>query len=1170
MKTNRKISVLLAGLAGGYMQKSEIESNDPPPPKIPMTNPQTRQKHGAQGSPGNGRSAAILAVLACLMAGRATAGTLTVSSGPISNPPNLSAEGDLDWAHWGSFNNTDYDHKAGVTPQIGNFTLIGGAGIGQYSGAAASCSWVDGTVDQMVAGLATGVYAYPLGAGYQWTIPASTTPRVLHLYVSTSATSGELDFTLSDGSAPSVTNIVAGGAAARLTVTFAANSASQTLTVNYVMASPGQSGGNVALMAASLSSAASLPLSVPQPQLSGGSALKAGSTFTVLANPLGVDINGATAFAYQWQVSYNGGSYVDIAGGTNDLLNATAGSAGNYNYQVVVTNSVLGGAAVTSAPVALAVTTPTSTLGASGAVLPAAAPPAFTPLDIDLTSEGIIDWGHWGYFNLTDYDYKNGTIGNFTQIGAGAFGPFVSSVSFSWTDATTADNPVTATTSGVGLPVDNGFELDIPAATTNRLVYVYVGLNNAYLNFTASLSDNSGPLFTDNPATTMGTLRYSILFGAATTGQTLKVRLTETARVADGGSISLLSASLQPVPPLSVSALVVNPGTSVLVNQPVVVSVAPLQPQGAPPFTYQWQRNTGSGFTNIPNATGTSVSFLAAGTVGSESFQVIITNSQGSITSAPVVLTQTAPTGLLRLLDREIWSVANLTQEGGLDWSHWGASGTSAAFDQKATGGSLIGNYTELGTQTIYTFGNTLGSFTWTDGTPTAVSTNTSGVYVNNTDQGFSLNIAAAQTNRMLHVYVGSYQANTHIQASLSDNSAIPVIDETLPFGGTAKYNLEFAAGSPGQTLTFQIWNTTATPGYDGNVTLMAAALEGIPALAVGTSTIAPTNIVAVGSTVQLQVQGANGLQPLHYQWLVNTGNGYAAIPNSDTANFFRPASTVGSESYEVVVSDTSGSVTSAPITLTVTRATSTLSGSSASVDLSGAQIIAQIIDLTAEGLIDWAQWGNGGVISGYEQKYPLANQISNFSIIGTGPLNPYGGNGVHCTWTDGTPDATGDTQQGIYINSAPNGFELTSEAASYERVLNVYCALWEATMHVEATMSDNSAPIFVDESFSNSATAAARCYSFRYSSPTPGSYLIVKWWDAAGGNVTINAATLTYGPNNLQVKPVSGGQVQVTWPLGTLLEAPAVTGPWTTNNATSPYTFTPTGTQKYFRAIIN
>jgi hypothetical protein len=78
-----------------------------------------------------------------------------------------------------------------------------------------------------------------------------------------------------------------------------------------------------------------------------------------------------------------------------------------------------------------------------------------------------------------------------------------------------------------------------------------------------------------------------------------------------------------------------------------------------------------------------------------------------------------------------------------------------------------------------------------------------------------------------------------------------------------------------------------------------------------------------------------------------------------------------------------------------------------------------------------------------------------------------------------------------------------------------------------------------------------------------------VRWWNAGGANITINAASLTYGNISLQAQPVAGGQLQVTWPVGTLLEAPTVTGPWSPNNEASPYTFTPTGSQKYFRAIV-
>jgi hypothetical protein len=43
-----------------------------------------------------------------------------------------------------------------------------------------------------------------------------------------------------------------------------------------------------------------------------------------------------------------------------------------------------------------------------------------------------------------------------------------------------------------------------------------------------------------------------------------------------------------------------------------------------------------------------------------------------------------------------------------------------------------------------------------------------------------------------------------------------------------------------------------------------------------------------------------------------------------------------------------------------------------------------------------------------------------------------------------------------------------------------------------------------------------------------------------------------------------SGPNLQLTWANGTLLEANAVTGPWTTNNATSPYLVAPVGTKFY------
>jgi len=48
-----------------------------------------------------------------------------------------------------------------------------------------------------------------------------------------------------------------------------------------------------------------------------------------------------------------------------------------------------------------------------------------------------------------------------------------------------------------------------------------------------------------------------------------------------------------------------------------------------------------------------------------------------------------------------------------------------------------------------------------------------------------------------------------------------------------------------------------------------------------------------------------------------------------------------------------------------------------------------------------------------------------------------------------------------------------------------------------------------------------------------------------------------------------SGANVMLTWPRGTLLEADQVTGPWSTNNATSPYTLAPAGSGKFYRVQV-
>ena len=68
--------------------------------------------------------------------------------------------------------------------------------------------------------------------------------------------------------------------------------------------------------------------------------------------------------------------------------------------------------------------------------------------------------------------------------------------------------------------------------------------------------------------------------------------------------------------------------------------------------------------------------------------------------------------------------------------------------------------------------------------------------------------------------------------------------------------------------------------------------------------------------------------------------------------------------------------------------------------------------------------------------------------------------------------------------------------------------------------------------------------------------------------NLYNSAFTTVAPPVTLTIQKI-GANVVLTWPLGTLLQAGQVTGPWTTNNAASPYTNTPAGGSKFYRVIV-
>jgi hypothetical protein len=515
----------------------------------------------------------------------------------------------------------------------------------------------------------------------------------------------------------------------------------------------------------------------------------------------------------------------------------------------------------------------------------------------------------------------------------------------------------------------------------------------------------------------------------------------------------------------------------------------------------------------------------------------------------------------------------DLTVEGQLDWAYWGYV-LPTDFDQKEGGTNEIDNYIQIGTNSALSYGNSESIFNWEDGTPDLTATNmTSGIYFIGVSNGYEVDVTADATPRLFNIYVGAWAATIHFEAELSDGSAPAYVDETFSHdtlgGANRRYSIIYAADSPGQTLKVKAW-PISTVDVGGNVTLQAASLERVPPFGVSPPTAAPTNIFAAGTPVTISVE-AQGPFPYDFQWLVNSDSGFVQVPGSDTNTLALSTTNLnGVYTYEVVLTNNSGgAVTSAPITLTATIPTGRLQVSSLNL------AAVTEINLTPEGILDWADWGLTQPTD-FNDKVGVTSQIGDYIPIGASQLDYYqfANNAQGFTWTDGTPTSSEtNTTTGVYVAGLGDGFEVDVDAQQTNRLFNLYAGVYTpggnlATLHLEASLSDGSAPIFIDQSVSGIENVR---YSMVFAAGSPNQTLIVKYWviGASDGDVFLQAASLQGSVAvNLSLQAVAGN-LQLTWPQGTLLQATNLAGPWVTNSSASPYTFAPTAPQEFFRVIV-
>ncbi len=473
---------------------------------------------------------------------------------PTGTDVNLSFEGPVDWIHWGTFTEFAPDRKGGVVRQISDFVPVGnGEGPYQYADNYNGYSWQDGEQQDGISYSTTGVYKIGKNSGFQFTVPADTTTRVLKVYVGTYAARGSFQASLSDGSAPAYSSPTAesvdnqgNGPGAVYTLTYAANSSNKVLTITYTGAQMHDNRvGNVTLQAAALSFAA--PSNNPPIVWIDNPA-----TATTFAAPSDILIE-ASAFDIDGTVTN-----VEFFEGNNKL-----GESSLTPYAFVWSNAPAGNFRVTaravdnnglthdSQPIQLFGYTNGGTL--SGVY-------SLPVTIINLTTNGTHDWAHWGLVTSNSFDHKTQVpqqIGNFSKLGTNVVRRLTNDrTQWSWSDGfptSTANNSATAV---FILGFTNGFSFTLPADTNVRTARFYVGLSAARGKFQASLSDASAPAYTDDSLvnTYKSAYRlYSLSYSAASQNQTLQVSYSAGATYdSTFGNVTLSSASLDSTAPLAI------------------------------------------------------------------------------------------------------------------------------------------------------------------------------------------------------------------------------------------------------------------------------------------------------------------------------------------------------------------------------------------------------------------------------------------------------------------------------------------------------------------------------------------------------------------------------------------------------------------------------------------
>jgi glucuronoarabinoxylan endo-1,4-beta-xylanase len=326
---------------------------------------------------------------------------------------------------------------------------------------------------------------------------------------------------------------------------------------------------------------------------------------------------------------------------------------------------------------------------------------------------------------------------------------------------------------------------------------------------------------------------------------------------------------------------------------------------------YQWFFN---GTNAVVGATNATLALNSVALTNAGNYSVLVTNFAGSVTSSVASLS----------VITIAWN-APTTISGATDIS---TNGTLLyAYNNSASSASVNGvTFFGVNSSSAWGTGVTLGG--WNSTSTSAFSGGSSAPWNNlpaaykTLLQGGAYNDGSSGTVTLNNLTIGRQYA---VQVWVNDSRSGSTTNRTetlLGVGGTTVtlgYNTTYTGGGLGQYTIgmFTAYATNHSFTMDGNASTQLNALQVRDVTLPPPSIVQqPTNQIAwVGSNATFSVT-ASGAAPLTYQWFFNTTNRLAGQTASNLVLVALALTNGGN--YSVVITNVSGSITSAAATLTV------------------------------------------------------------------------------------------------------------------------------------------------------------------------------------------------------------------------------------------------------------